>query len=77
MLAAWNSALSLAHVWANGGQLCKGEQNTNFGEKIEGNSDGVKLSTIIKLTEHLKIVKNDKLYEHAFLNITKEGFKFV
>ncbi len=28
-------------------------------------------------TTDLKIVKNDKLYEHAFLNITKEGFKFV
>ena len=48
-----------------------------LGEKIEGNSDGVKLSAIIKLTEHLKIVKFYKLYKLDFLNITKEGFKFV
>jgi hypothetical protein len=41
------------------GKLWKDKENKNYKEKIEGNSDGVKLFMFIKLQMHLVIVKID------------------
>ncbi len=45
--------------------------------KVETNSDGVKMFIIIKLQMHLVTVKNDKLKELVSRIVMKLVFKFV